>query len=74
MTSPFANIERLKSGEIVAILEGTDSTTACSIQARYSYTFKDILYDERFVNMVERNEKGKVLVDFTKFDDTVPVK
>ncbi len=52
----MSNTDALKNVEILVILEGTDATTACSLQyddntwiiycrARYCYTWEDIVFN-----------------------------
>jgi len=69
--SPIYNIENLQQGEIIVILEGIDSTTSCTIQSRYSYSYSDIVFNARFDSMIQRYKNGKIEADFSKFDNII---
>ncbi|CAH0476003.1 unnamed protein product [Peronospora belbahrii] len=56
-----------KSGlEVVVILEGIDSSTSNTMQARNSYTDEDIVWDATFERCVVKTSKG-LCVDFDRF-------
>ena len=44
--------------EIIAIVEGVDSTTGGNVQARHSFTVSEIEWHKSFVNCVEPDEEG----------------
>jgi len=67
--SPIYNVEDFKLGEIIVILEGIDSTTASTIQARYSYSYSDIIFNARFASMIHHRPDGVIEADFSKFDE-----
>jgi inward rectifier potassium channel len=53
--------------EIIAVVEGVDEAVAQNIQARWSYTNKEIVWDCEFVEMVHENKKKrKFVVDVGK--------
>ncbi|DBA04721.1 TPA: hypothetical protein N0F65_004358 [Lagenidium giganteum] len=58
--------------EVVVILEGIDSLTSNTMQARHSYTDEDIAWDFTFENCVSKTHEG-VLVNFDKFHMLKPV-
>ncbi|KAH9186575.1 hypothetical protein AeNC1_011451 [Aphanomyces euteiches] len=59
--------------EVVVILEGTDSTTGNTMQARFSYTSHDIKWHHTFARCVSRHPTTNgALVDFDKFHDLSP--
>ncbi|KAG7397269.1 G protein-activated inward rectifier potassium channel 2 [Phytophthora boehmeriae] len=56
-----------KSGlEVVVILEGIDSSTSNTMQARNSYTDEDIAWDSTFERCVVKTPKG-LCIDFDRF-------
>jgi hypothetical protein len=56
-----------KSGlEVVVILEGIDSSTSNTMQARNSYTDEDIVWDATFERCVVKTPRG-LCVDFDRF-------
>ena len=59
--------------EIIVLLEGIDAVTSDTIQARYSYTYDDIVWDRSFAPIVSEDDKGVIEVDYTRFHDTVPL-
>lgn len=75
--SPLFGLSReelvARSGEVVISLSGMDETFAQTIHARGSYTQSNILYGERFVDILTLMPDGVRAVDYTKFHDTQPV-
>lgn len=51
--------------EIVVLIEGADALTSSSVQARYSYTHRDIVWDHTFASCVSVTDDGCALVNFT---------
>jgi len=51
---------------------GLDETFAQTVHARYSYRAKDILWGQRFVDILERGPNGTLSIDYTHFDDVTP--
>jgi len=61
--------------ELVVFLEGTIESTGEMVQARTSYTSKEILWGHRFAKVEEYDEKNdKWIMDFVKFNNVVPSK
>ncbi|KAF0687391.1 Aste57867_20860 [Aphanomyces stellatus] len=59
--------------EVLVILEGTDSTTGNTMQARFSYATYDIKWNHTFARCVSRHPETKgALIDFDKFHDVRP--
>ncbi|GBP69043.1 G protein-activated inward rectifier potassium channel 4 [Eumeta japonica] len=57
--------------EIFVVVEGTIESTGQPIQARSSYTEKEIMWGHRFVSMVEMDETDKFyVVDYSKISET----
>jgi len=60
--------------EIIGILDGIDERTSSNLQARFSYTCNDIIWDAQFVDMVFVNPStNKYVVDHTKLSHVEPV-
>ncbi len=59
---------------IVVSLTGYDGTLAQTIHARKIYYPEDIRQGQRFVDVISQLEDGRLLIDFTRFHDTEPVK
>jgi len=58
--------------EILIILEGVDTMTAATVQARHSYIAEDIAWDCTFAPMFSICKEQGAVIDFTKIDDLVP--
>lgn len=59
--------------EIIAVFDGTDEGCSAQLQARWSYTAREIIWNARLVPIVSRhNQSGKFLVDFSRFNDVQP--
>jgi inward rectifier potassium channel len=56
---------------IICAFTGIDDTLNASIFARYVYGAEDLRFGHRFVDVVERDGKGLVSIDYGKFHDTV---
>lgn len=61
-----------EQAEIVAMLSGVDETLADRIYARHSYTPDEIVWGERFVDVLSVTADGRRVVDLTRFHDTEP--
>ncbi|CAI5465442.1 unnamed protein product [Closterium sp. Yama58-4] len=59
--------------EFLVLIEGVDAPTSAKLQARHSYSPRDIKFNHRFCTMVRRSPSGIRRVDFTKFHDVQPV-
>lgn len=57
--------------EVVVMIEGTESVTSNSLQARYSYTFRDIEYNLTFAPCVFISDKKQAVIDFNRFQELV---
>ena len=51
---------------------GLDETFAQTVHARYSYRASDILWGQRFVDILERSPNGTLSIDYTHFDNVMP--
>ena len=60
--------------EIFAIVEGIDSTTGGSCQARHSYIPTEVAWNQSFVPCVFEDERdGSAVIDFSVFHDLIDV-
>ncbi len=58
--------------EIIALLSGTDETSASVIFARHSYRPHQILWRHRFVDILSLSPNGQRIVDLSHFHEAVP--
>jgi inward rectifier potassium channel len=75
-TSPFYGMdaEAMKKAEVeleIAIM-GFDDVTVQTVHAMWQYADRDILHDTRFADTLTLLDNGDMLLDVTKFDDTIP--
>jgi inward rectifier potassium channel len=59
---------------IVISLSGIDETVAQTIHARHIYAAQDILWNNRFVDVIYNDANGDRYVDYNNFHDVVPLK
>lgn len=61
--------------EVVILIEGIDSGTSDTIQARHSYSYLngEIISDHHFASIVRRDETDSCEIDFSKFHDVLPI-
>ncbi|KAH9502905.1 Inward rectifier potassium channel 18 [Bulinus truncatus] len=61
--------------ELIVVLEGTIESTGEMVQARTSFTSKEILWGHRFARVEEYDEKtDKWCINFVRFNNVVPSK
>lgn len=54
--------------EVLVMIEGTDSLTGMTCQARHSYTYDDLAFDATFEPCVSSDpETGGCIIDYSKF-------
>lgn len=60
--------------EVVCILEGVDTTTSATVQARHSYIYEDIAWDHMFspIFSIDPTHEDGAVIDFTKIHDLQP--
>lgn len=58
--------------ELTISIIGLDGTTSQTVYAGTSYFADEILYGRRLADTVSELPDGKILLDLTRFDDTVP--
>ena len=75
--SPLYGItqENLEAAEATLLLtiEGVDETTSQSMLARHQWGIKEVRWNHRYVDLVRRNENGLNVIDYTIFDDVLPL-
>ncbi len=62
-----------QQAEIVITLTGIDDTVSQTIHARHSFVASEIMWNKRFVDIIDRQPDGSLVVDYTLFDDVKPV-
>ena len=61
-----------QNAELVVSATGVDETIAQTVHARTSYLGDEILWDHRFVDLFGWTEKGRRVIDYRRFHDTIP--
>jgi inward rectifier potassium channel len=64
---------RDKQLRFIVTVTGLDSTFATTIHARHVYEAHDVVFDHRFVDVISNDAEGRMVLDFTKFHDVVPL-
>lgn len=59
--------------EIIISLTGLDETLSQTVHAQHSYIAEEILCSGYFVDIIARDESGRVNVDYNKFHDVVKI-
>ncbi|HUJ74491.1 MAG TPA: ion channel [bacterium] len=76
-TSPLHGLsaEALRNQEASLILTilGMDEVFMQQVEARYSYSVDDVVWNARFADVLFREPDGTVRVDYTRFHETVPL-
>ena len=74
-TSPLHNLDademRAASIAIAVVVSGYDVVAAQTIHARKSYDYKDIRFGQRYADILENLDDGRIRIDYGKFHDTV---
>jgi inward rectifier potassium channel len=70
-----ATAESLESTEAALLLtiEGIDETTSQSMLARHQWGIKDVRWNYRYLDLVRRDDHGVNVIDYTIFDDVLPL-
>ncbi|MBB2206193.1 ion channel [Gluconacetobacter takamatsuzukensis] len=61
---------RKEEAEIVLTVTGTDEVSGQSVFARTAYGFDRVLYNHRFVDIIDASADGRITVDYTRFHAT----
>jgi inward rectifier potassium channel len=64
---------REQNTNVVVTFTGIDDSLAQSVHSRYLWTWSDILFDRRFVDMLKRDEDGTRYLDLAPLHDTEPL-
>jgi inward rectifier potassium channel len=74
-TSPIHNLNAVVMGAaniaIAVVVSGYDVVAAQTIQARITYDYKDIRFGQRYADILENLDDGRIRIDYGKFHDTV---
>lgn len=67
--------ERLEKSDafFLASTVSIELVMAASVQSQKDYSYKDVRFDERFVDVYDETEDGKLLVDYGRLHETEPV-
>ncbi len=60
-----------EDGTIILTLTGVDDSSGLNLHARHSYTPRDIKWQHRFADILDRTPEGHVLIDYGKLHDVV---
>ncbi len=63
---------RESNANIVVTFTGIDDRLAATVHSRYLWTWNEIVYDERFVDLIKTDEQGKRYLDLAPIHDTEP--
>jgi inward rectifier potassium channel len=64
----FVEIE----GSLILNVDGIDDNSAQRLYARHVYSRSDIRWQHRYRDITSLSEKGRLVLDYTKFHDVVP--
>lgn len=62
-----------KNVSVLVVLSGTDDALAATVHARHAYRADEILFDRRYVDVIERRDDGPNIMHYDRFHDTYPV-
>jgi inward rectifier potassium channel len=57
---------------VIATFTGIDDQLAATVHSRYLWTWNDITFDERYVDMLKYDDQGKRYLDLAPIHDTEP--
>jgi hypothetical protein len=57
---------------LIASVVGIDPVIPAAVQTQQNYTWRDIRFGERFVEIYTDNRDGKLTVDYARLHDTEP--
>jgi inward rectifier potassium channel len=74
-TSPIHNLTADEMGTaniaIAVVVSGYDVVAAQTIHARKTYDYKDIRFGQRYADILENLDDGRIRIDYGRFHDTV---
>jgi inward rectifier potassium channel len=59
--------------QLVCSLVGIDETFAQQVHSRHAYLPEDVVYDQRFADIVSIKNDGSRAIDYARFNDLVPM-
>jgi len=59
---------------VVVTFTGIDDGLAATVHSRYLWTWNDIVFDERYVDMLKQDHQGKRYLDLAPIHDTEPLR
>lgn len=59
--------------QLICSMVGTDDTFSQQVHSRFSYQPEDIVYDQRFADIIGNNPDGTRYVDYALFHELVPL-
>jgi inward rectifier potassium channel len=62
-----------QSAQLICSVVGTDETFSQQVHSRFAYSPEDIVYDQRFADIIGNNPDGTRFVDYARFHDVVPI-
>lgn len=70
-----ATPESLEASDATLLLtvEGIDETTSQSMMARHQWSIKEVRWNYRYIDLVRRDENGVNVIDYTIFDEVLPL-
>jgi inward rectifier potassium channel len=75
--SPLHQINAVELREhntnLIITFTGIDDSLAQAVHARYLWTWNEIVYDHRFVDMLRTDDRGKRYLDLAPIHDTEPL-
>ena len=72
LTTPLDELEE-KEAALLLTIEGIDETTSQSMMARHQWSIKEVRWNYRYVDLVRRDDDGVNIIDYTIFDDVLPL-
>jgi inward rectifier potassium channel len=64
---------RETSANFVVTFTGIDDGLASTVHSRYLWTWNDLVYDQRFVDVLRTDDSGKRVLDLAPIHDTEPL-
>ena len=64
---------REQNTNVIVTFTGIDDSLAAPVHARYLWTWNDVMFDHRFVDMLKRDDDGTRYLDLGPIHDTVPL-
>jgi inward rectifier potassium channel len=58
---------------LVVVVTGYDVVAAQTIHARRTYNHSEILFGQRYADILDTSEDGRIRIDYNRFHETVPV-